>query len=113
MSTLNARAVYQTIRELRAEVGQVHAAQSVLAGQYREHFARLDRMDSTYIDLMSRVESLIEINSRLAHENDALFKALGMRALKAMSVPVRVDQALVARLIETMHAEPSHRNSGN
>jgi len=130
-ATLNARAVYEKIRDLSGEIERLHGAQCVLVNQNRELNERVGRLEDSQTQLLARIDVLLSANHQLSHENDALFKALGMRALKAMTAPVRVDQALVARLIAALEpsnvfhdadlqrfrreceSQPPHRNSGN
>lgn len=147
---LDAAAVYQVIRDLRKEVGKLRDDnEALLRGvrcvtkQNRDLLERFDAMEVTHTsdrstwsnqhaELVTRLDCVIAANNGLSHENDALLKALGLKALKAMSVPQQIDKATVMHLVAAIQAkvngrpyedadlsryyaeaEPMHRNSGN
>ena len=149
---LDAKAVYQVIQDLRKDVEKLQdenelqtRAMRVLSKQNRELLARFDVMEATqasdrstwsnqHAQLVTEIREVVGANIKLSIENDALFRALGMRALKAMTAPIQIDKATIMRLIQTVQAQelagapfnaddlarslrerdqPLHRNSGN
>lgn len=135
------KAHFETQRDLEV----LHRAVQCLVGQNRELIQRCDKTDAQHAaerstwstqhsEMLARLDCVIAANNGLGHENDALLKALGLKALKAMSAPIHIDKATILRLIQSTQAQelsgapfnpddlarslrerdlPLHRNSGN
>lgn len=147
--TLNESAVFKVVSELRGEVSKLRKevaklsaaherlerGQQCLIGQNREmmeaHAAERSAWIRERVAFLTRIDALIGANNTHAIENAALYKAVALKTIKAMTMPVQVDSLTMARLVQSMRDKagpyedsdlqrsqrecdrPMHRNSGN
>ena len=99
MSGLNVKEVLSSYREIQAELQRAECWRESMLSQYRTMVDRLDTMEAAHLETSARIDSLIETNGVLTQQNQALLIALGLKALKAMTMPTFVSDTEARRLI--------------